>query len=329
MRIYGQRQPSAHGDLQRDASWNGSYTFNGSGFSLTSGAVTGANNVSGLLQLDGKSAVTATWYVATSGSSVTTNATGTFTVSGSCTGSATVNDSSGNTYSLQFVITASTGADFIVEAASPLVMFSGSARNEPSTAACSPATLTGNYSLLLTGRTLSPAGVLTASFQGTGTANFDGVGSVVLTLTVNSRLALGTAETLSGTYTLASKLRRYSFSITTGDVASFTLLAFNSGKNYTITGGDAVYPLTGNGAAQPLSCTAASVSGAYAFSGSGNATSTPSSIGVSGLLSASTAAAMLPPAVSRQARTWLPRRDLRSQVSTYRDFVVYRHRDCN
>ena len=248
---------------------NGSYSFNASGFPLASGAVSGANNVSGMLQFDGKSAVTATWYVASNGSPTVTNATGTFTVSGSCVGAATVSDSSGNTYALQLVVTVGTGDDFLLTAASPLVMFSGSGRIEPSTAPCSAATLTGPYSLVLTGRTISSAGALTGSFQSTGTASFDGVGSVTLTLTANSTLSLGTRETLSGTYTLASNCVG-TVNITTGDVASFTLVAYNAGKNYTITGGDATYPLTGSGSVQPNSCNAAAVSGAYVFTGSGN-----------------------------------------------------------
>ncbi len=147
---------------------NGSYTFNGSGFALTSGAVSGANNVSGALQFDGKSTVTATWYVASSGPPTVTNATGTFTVAGSCAGAASVSDSSGNSYALQFVITAGSGDNFVIAAASPRVMFSGSARLEPSTTVCSAATLSGLYSLGLTGRTISSAGALTGSFQSHG-----------------------------------------------------------------------------------------------------------------------------------------------------------------
>ncbi len=248
---------------------NGSYTFNGSGFALNSGAVAGANNVSGTLQFDGKSVITATWYVASNGSPTVTNATGTFTVSGSCVGTATVSDSAGNSYALQLVVTVGTGDDFLVTAASPLVMFSGSGHLEPSTAPCSAATLTGPYSLMLTGRTISSAGALTGSFQSTGTASFDGIGSVTFLLTANSTLSLGAKETLSGTYTLASNCTG-TVNITTGDVASFTLIAYNAGKNYTITGGDAAYPQTGNGAVQPSSCNASAVSGAYVFSGSGN-----------------------------------------------------------
>ena len=248
---------------------NGSYTFNASGFALMSGAVSGANNVSGVLQFDGKSAVTATWYVASNGSPTVINATGTFTVSGSCVGTAAVSDSSGNSYALQLVVTVGTGDDFLVTASSPLLMFSGSGHLEPSTAPCSAATLAGPYSLVLTGRTISSAGALTGSFQSTGTASFDGVGIVTFSLTANSTISLGTQETLSGTYTLASNCVG-TVNITTGDVASFTLVAYNAGKNFTITGGDATYPLTGSGSVQPSSCNASAVSGAYSFSGSGN-----------------------------------------------------------
>jgi uncharacterized protein (TIGR03437 family) len=248
---------------------SGSYSFNGSGFALTSAAVSGANNISGLLQFDGKSAVTASWYVAASGTPTSTNASGQYTLSPSCIGTATVTDSSGNTYAVQFTVTTSNGSNFIVTGTSPLLMFTGSGRTESTTPSCSVSTLMGVQSLVMTGRTLNSSGILTASFQSTGSANFDGAGNVVFSLVTNTNQTLNVPETLSGTYTLGSNCAG-AVNITSGDVASFTLIAYNEGKNFTITGGDATYPLTGSGAAQPVSCTASAISGAYVFSGSGN-----------------------------------------------------------
>lgn len=248
---------------------SGSYSFNGSGFPLTGGAVSGANNISGLLQFDGKSAITATWYVAANGSPTLTNASGQYMLSPSCVGSATVTDSSGNHYALQLTVTASNGSNFLITGASPLLMFTGSGRTESTTPSCSVSTLMGVYSLALTGRNLSPAGVLTGSFQSTGSAKFDGIGNIVLSLVANSNQSLNVPETLSGTYSLGANCTG-TVNITSGDVASFTLIAYNAGKNFTVTGGDATYPLTGSGATQPITCTASAISGAYAFSGNGD-----------------------------------------------------------
>lgn len=251
---------------------NGSYSFNGSGLALTAGAISGANNVSGLLQFDGKSAVTANWNTAANGTPANTSANGQFTVAASCTGTATMTDSSGNTYTLGFVVTASNGANFTVTGSSTQVMFSGSGRTESTTTSCSAAALKGAYSLVLTGRSLSTAGALTASFQSIGTANFDGVGSVTFSLTANNIQTLNVPETWSGTYTIGSSCEG-EMNITAGDTASFTLIAYNGGRNFTVTGGDATYPLTGSGATQPAGCGASTISGAYAFSGSGNSSS--------------------------------------------------------
>lgn len=269
---------------------NGSYSFNASGFALTAASVSGANNVSGLLQFDGKSAVTANWYTASNGTPANVNATGQFTVSASCGGTATLSDTSGNTYALVFVVPSSSGANFDVTGSSPQLMFSGSGRTESTIASCSAATLTGAYSLVLTGRTLSTAGALTASFQSTGTANFDGTGNVTFSLIANDIQALSLPQTWSGTYTIGSSCLG-SIDIVGGDTASFTLIPYNAGKNFTITGGDATYPLTGSGATQPASCTASAISGAYAFSGSGYGST--AAIGTTSISSVSTISGLL------------------------------------
>jgi uncharacterized protein (TIGR03437 family) len=249
----------------------GSYSFNGSGYALTTGSISGANNISGLLQFDGMADVTANWNVAASGTSTSTNATGQYTVSPSCAGSATVTDSSGNVSTLQFIVTASNGSNFLVSGANPLLMFVGSGRTESTTTSCSVSTLTGVRSLVMTGRSLNSAGMLTGDFQSNGSATFDGAGNVMFSLTANTNLSLGVPETWSGTYTLGSNCTG-TMNITTGDAASFNLIAYNQGKNFTITGGDATYPLTGSGAVQPVSCAANAISGTYAFSGSGAST---------------------------------------------------------
>ncbi len=105
----------------------GTYAFNGNGDALTSGAISGVNDISGLLTFDGTSAVLGTWLVAASGTSTTSTISGTYSVASGCTATATVKDTSGNSYALVFTITSTAGA-FINSGVSPLIMFSASGR---------------------------------------------------------------------------------------------------------------------------------------------------------------------------------------------------------
>jgi uncharacterized protein (TIGR03437 family) len=275
---------------------SGSYSFNGPGTALTSGAISGANNISGLLQFDGKGNVTANWNVAASGTSTTTSATGQYSVSPPCAGSATVTDSSGNVSTLQFVVTTSNGSNFLMSGINPLLMFTGSGRTESTTAPCSVSTLKGVYSLVMTGRNISSSGVLTGSLQSSGSANFDGAGNVTFSLTANTNSMLSLPETLGGTYTIASNCGG-TLNITSGNAASFNLIAYNKGQSYAITGSGADqpfdYPLTGSGSIQPVSCTVNSVSGTYAFSGTGNSSSVPGFMGSSSISSVSDISGLL------------------------------------
>jgi hypothetical protein len=107
---------------------SGNYSFNGNGFSLASGVISGVNNISGTLQFDGISAVTGTWYIAAGTSNTTSTVTGQFAVTASCTGTGTVTDSRGNTYSLLFTVTATSGSSFLFGGAGPTLMFIGNGR---------------------------------------------------------------------------------------------------------------------------------------------------------------------------------------------------------
>jgi uncharacterized protein (TIGR03437 family) len=247
----------------------GVYAFNGTGFALSSGSITGVNNVSGVLQFDGTSAVSATWYVAANGSTTTTTASGQYSVTQGCGATATVSDSSGNSYSLVFTITSTTGANFSVSAASPLLMFTGSGRTALSVAGtCSASTLTGTRSIVLTGRDLNSSAILSQIYQAVGTANFNGSGGVSFALNVNTNQGQSMLQTLSGTYSIASNCVG-SLNITSGDSSSFTLLPYNYGKNFVITGQDGTYALTGSGGTPPVTCATATFSGDYTFSGTG------------------------------------------------------------
>jgi hypothetical protein len=106
---------------------SGTYAFNGSGFALTSGAISGVNNISGLLQFDGTNVVTTTWYVSSSGTTTDTT-TGHYSVAQGCTAAASVTDPGGNTYTLTFAVTSANGSTFLVSGAGTSLMFTGSGR---------------------------------------------------------------------------------------------------------------------------------------------------------------------------------------------------------
>jgi uncharacterized protein (TIGR03437 family) len=153
------------------------------------------------------------------------------------------------------------------------------AASAQTTPTCSASTLTGTRSFVLTGRTVSAAGVFSKSYYAVGTANFDGVSKVTVNVTSSSNSSQSVAQTLAGSYSLASTCVG-ALNITTGDTASFTLIAYNSGKNFTLTGQDATYSFTGSGATQPASCATSTLSGTYAFSGNGFSLATGAILGV-------------------------------------------------
>jgi hypothetical protein len=133
---------------------------------------------------------------------------------------------------------------------------------------CSTATLTGGYSATLTGRVISSSVAFSSSTQSVGTVTFDGQSKVTFALTNNTIKTFGTAQTLSGTYTLQANCVG-AVSITSGDTASFTLEAYNQGKDYLLTGQDGVYQFTGSGSVLPATCPATLTAGSYPVNGTG------------------------------------------------------------
>jgi hypothetical protein len=134
---------------------------------------------------------------------------------------------------------------------------------------CSSASLSGTYSLTLTGRDLSSSVTFSKISQGIGTATFDGQSKVIFSLTTNTNSAPGVPQNLSGTYSLQANCIGV-LNLATGDTASFTLEAFNNptlslSQNFLITGQDGVYSFTGSGSLVPSSCSASLLSGVYAF----------------------------------------------------------------
>ncbi len=133
---------------------------------------------------------------------------------------------------------------------------------------CTPATLTGTRSLMLNGRDVSSTAVLSKIALSVGAATFDGAGNVTFNLTTNTNQSAGVLQPMSGTYTLPSNCIG-TLTITTGDTATYTLIPYNTGKNFTITGQDATYSFAGTGGPPPAACLTSTLSGAYAFTGNG------------------------------------------------------------
>jgi hypothetical protein len=133
---------------------------------------------------------------------------------------------------------------------------------------CASSSLSGTYSLTLTGRDVNSSLAFTNVLQGVGQATFDGLSKVTLSFTQNTNKAAGTAENWSGTYSLQSNCLGV-LTITSGDAVTFTLGSYASGTDYFIAGGDGTYQFTGSGSTTPTTCTASLLNGTYAFNGNG------------------------------------------------------------
>src|ERR1700685_3799294 len=70
--------------------------------------------------------------------------------------------------------------------------------------ACSSATLDGIYAFALSGRQVTSSGNFSNVFQGNGSATFDGLSKVTVTMTTDTIQSVGTPLTWSGTYTMQS-----------------------------------------------------------------------------------------------------------------------------
>ena len=273
---------------------------------LSTTTIAGADNISGLLTFDGKSAVSATWYVA----SGATNSTGQFigTIRRECgmhrqrhsdrRFSERLHDSVYHHGDERIQFSADgierqthlhrerthimrthclISAIFV-----SLVPLYAVAQTVPPT--CSSSTLSRVRSIALTGRDLSPSAAVSQTFQSVGTATFDGVSGVTLALTTNTNSRVATKQTLSSTYALgANCCTSETMTITSGDSAAFTLIAYNKSNGFTITGQDGTYVFAGTGSPEPLACITSTLSGSYAFSGNGYILTSGSVTGVNGI----------------------------------------------
>jgi uncharacterized protein (TIGR03437 family) len=251
---------------------SGPYAFTGTGFGLSGNAVNGIGDGTGLLQFDGQGKVTASITLASGSSSNTVTASGSYSVASTCLGSATLTDSGGTSYAMSLSITAgNTTADTDLSAtlaAASKFMLLGAAHTLTGNT-CGASTLNGTYSLTISGRAISSGGTFLGSFQGDGTATFDGQGKVTLTGASNTNLATGKQFTYSGSYSLPASCSG-TMTITTGSSATFNLVAWSGGKQFNITGADATYVYSASGgSARPAACVNATLSGEYTYNATG------------------------------------------------------------
>lgn len=169
---------------------SGVYAFNATGFSLSGPAVNGVVDATGQAQFDGRGNVTINITSSSGGgASNALTATGTYSVSSNCLGSATVSDSKGNAYVPNLSISAgnanaSTDLFTTFAQASKFVLAGGA--HSIAGEMCTASSLNGTYTVVLGGRAVSSTGTFAGAFQGNGTASFDGQGKVTLTGTSNT-----------------------------------------------------------------------------------------------------------------------------------------------
>jgi uncharacterized protein (TIGR03437 family) len=270
------------------ATLTGTHEFNTTGNSLSGTSVTGVLNTAGLLTFDGQGNVTATWTQVSNLTTATVSATGTYNVGSTCLASATLTDTSKNSYAVSMSIYAS-APDFAIAVASAQGISDGSASGPAASTlpACSAASLNGTYYLTLAGR-LTSAGAVSKILASNGAATFDGQSKVTFTVTsnaVNGSQVFGTPITYSGTYTVQSNCQG-AINITSGDAATMELVAYSVNAttlragSFTFVGTDATYAFSGGGSAQPTACAVSTLSGTWPFTGTGNSLSGPNDTGL-------------------------------------------------
>jgi uncharacterized protein (TIGR03437 family) len=260
---------------------SGAHEFNGTGAGLTGASVNSTLDVTGILQFAAGGTLTASWTQVSNLTSTQVSATGTYTAGTNCLASATLTDTANNKYTLSMSFN-STSPAFALAVSSPTLVFdgSGSAMQLAAITSCNTAMLNGTYYINLNGR-VSPGGIVSKIMLADGAATFNGTGKVTLNLTsdsVNGSQVFGAPLTYSGSYSLSSTCQG-SIGITTGDTATFAIVAYNFdattplAKSFTLVGTDATFAFTGGGSIQPAACATATLSGVWPFSGTGNSLS--------------------------------------------------------
>jgi len=105
-------------------------------------------------------------------------------------------------------------------------------------------------------------------FQGNGSATFDGLSVVKVTMTTDTTQLVATPVTWSGTYTMQSNCAGI-VTITSGGSAVLNIVLYDTGADFLVSGNDATYSYSGTGNTQPSGCSAATFSGVYMFTSTG------------------------------------------------------------
>ena len=265
------------------ATLSGIYTFNASGYQLAPGYVSGAASGAGLLQFDGEGHLTLNMTVATRNASSAVTLAGSYLLASDCVGSATLADSSSNSYTMRisiYDVTAANAGFYATVAGTPaaasnLILAGGGHAAYAGT--CSASNLNGVYSLTLTGRSISGGGG--DWIWSVGTATFDGQGNVTLAGGADlSPQQEQQAFSYTGTYSVPSNcygtLTITTATITGASATSLTLLVWDSGAQFDLGGSDsAKYVYSGSGSNnRPLACATPTLSGQYTFTANGFST---------------------------------------------------------
>ena len=140
---------------------------------------------------------------------------------------------------------------------------------------CSSSSLSGTYAVSLTGREVSSSGTFTSVLQSNGTASFDGLSVVKMTLADDTNQGVATPLTWSGTYSVQANCIA-TVNITSGGSATLSVAIYSQGvtnpvQEFEFTGSDATYSYTGSGIVLPPSttCSTATLDGVYTFNGTG------------------------------------------------------------
>ena len=137
---------------------------------------------------------------------------------------------------------------------------------------CNSGSLNGTYSISLTGRQVTPAasgpGIFSNVIQANGSATFDGLSTVTVSLAANTNQAPGSTLTWSGTYSVQASCAGV-ITISAGGSATLNVSIYNSGTDFLLSGSDSTYTYSGSGLTQPTGCSLATFSGVYTLTGTG------------------------------------------------------------
>ena len=137
---------------------------------------------------------------------------------------------------------------------------------------CNSGSLNGTYSVSITGRqvTATSAGPATYSnvFQANGSATFDGLSKVTISVTADTNQAAASPLSWSGTYSVEANCAGV-VNIAAGGSATLNLVLYDGGVDFLVSGNDASYTYSGSGIAQPTGCAASTFSGVYSLTGTG------------------------------------------------------------